>query len=57
MADALVSKAGALSVDAAKKLEQDTKKKEAKAEAKAESEAKKRAAAKVRGEGEVWCGG
>ncbi|KAF8581912.1 density-regulated protein DRP1 [Ramaria rubella] len=45
--DALVSKAGALSLDAAKKLEQDTKKKEAKAEAKAESEAKKRAAAKV----------
>ncbi|KAF8523889.1 density-regulated protein DRP1 [Hysterangium stoloniferum] len=45
--DALVSKAGALSLDAAKKLEAETKKKEAKAEAKAESAAKKRAAAKV----------
>lgn len=45
--DALTAKAGALSLAAAKKLEEDTKKKEAKAEAKAESAAKKRASAKV----------
>jgi len=45
--DALSSKANALSLDAAKKLEAETRKKEAKAEAKAESEAKKRASAKV----------
>ncbi|GJJ16110.1 Translation machinery-associated protein 22 [Clathrus columnatus] len=44
---ALIAKAGALSLEAAKKLEEDSIKKEAKAEAKAESAAKKRASAKV----------
>ncbi|KIJ57352.1 hypothetical protein M422DRAFT_148483, partial [Sphaerobolus stellatus SS14] len=45
--DALTSKAQSLSLDAQKKLEADTRKKEAKAEAKAESAAKKRAASKI----------
>lgn len=44
----MTSKADALTPAAAQRLEQDTRKKEAKAEAKAENEAKKRKAAKVR---------